>query len=411
MTSAAFHAAAQAALLPYQIAAAAQVTLTIESVLGVGESLWTVIDTDETTDAADWVIDQETLSSCRLTAPSGVSNCCCIVQLMVNGGTAQNAYGVLEQSADMVKTLKIWIGPNIVLAHNEQHEQDLTKGWTVAVNPVLRGTYPKSDAHEFRDAAGTTYAKLDLSSTDIELYMYNECTSFNIGWEQASAGTGNDINIRGQQAAAGSVGGKVKCEVGQGGTPGTDLPGSLDFDLGRTVGGTSAKCRFLTDAGGAETERLTVECITGGVRIWDTNDALDIYGNALQLRSGATIWLAATSWVVLTGRWNDNNFVTPAQWTANQDNFALTTGKGIYRASTDASRDLTGIVAPAFVGDRIRLFNVGAFDIVLKHESASSTAANRFTLPGAADVTIGAGHCAVIWYDGTSSRWRLESRT
>ena len=59
-------------------------------------------------------------------------------------------------------------------------------------------------------------------------------------------------------------------------------------------------------------------------------------------------------------------------------------------------------------GRRVQLFNISAANtITLAHENAGSTAANRFTLPGAANVAIGPLESVTLWYDITSSRWRV----
>lgn len=101
-----------------------------------------------------------------------------------------------------------------------------------------------------------------------------------------------------------------------------------------------------------------------------------------------------------------NSSISPAQITANQNDYAPTglSQNYILRLNTDASRDITGISA-GLSGEEKLIINVGAQDIVLKDESASSTAANRFALN--ADVTIQADEAVKIWYDGTSSRWRV----
>lgn len=98
--------------------------------------------------------------------------------------------------------------------------------------------------------------------------------------------------------------------------------------------------------------------------------------------------------------------ISPAQITANTNDYAPTGYNQNYvlRLNTDASRDLTGIVAGK-AGELKLIINVGSFDIVLKDESASSTAANRFALN--ADITISPDETAQIWYDATSSRWRV----
>ena len=73
------------------------------------------------------------------------------------------------------------------------------------------------------------------------------------------------------------------------------------------------------------------------------------------------------------------------------------------RFSTDASRDITGLAGGAD-GRIAILCNVGAFDAVLKDESGSSTAANRFDL--GADITIPAQGSVILRYDATLSRWQ-----
>lgn len=103
----------------------------------------------------------------------------------------------------------------------------------------------------------------------------------------------------------------------------------------------------------------------------------------------------------------DTGTVTPAQLTANTDNWAVT-GLGAastIRASTDASRNLTGIASPT-AGQRVALINVGAFDLVLVHD-ATSTAANRFLCPNSANLTLNPNDSVTLWYDTTSSRWRV----
>jgi hypothetical protein len=103
--------------------------------------------------------------------------------------------------------------------------------------------------------------------------------------------------------------------------------------------------------------------------------------------------------------------ITPDQFVANTDDFnpagrdALT-----WRLSTDASRNLTGIAAPTTPGEVHVLLNVGAFDLVLKHD-ATSAAANRFLCPDDADVTLQKDSTVLLVYDGTSTRWRVVGGT
>jgi hypothetical protein len=105
---------------------------------------------------------------------------------------------------------------------------------------------------------------------------------------------------------------------------------------------------------------------------------------------------------------NLNGFLTPPQINATQNNYAPTgIGTAItLRLSSDASRQITGIVAPAS-GRILMIHNIGAQDIVLMNESGSSTLANRFAL--GSDVTLQSNRVAFLQYDGASARWRAVS--
>ncbi len=100
--------------------------------------------------------------------------------------------------------------------------------------------------------------------------------------------------------------------------------------------------------------------------------------------------------------------IAPSQITANQNDYSpagLATAS-VLRLSTDAARDITGLSGGG-AGRVLALVNVGSNAIVLKDQSASSSAGNRFGF--GADVTIAAGQSAVLWYDAAASRWRLLS--
>jgi hypothetical protein len=101
--------------------------------------------------------------------------------------------------------------------------------------------------------------------------------------------------------------------------------------------------------------------------------------------------------------------ISPAQLVANTNDWAPTDfyKAALVRASTDASRDLTGLLAQPG-GRQVVIVNVGSFDLVLKDESASSSAANRFALNG--DITLAPDHGCALIYDGTSARWRCVGR-
>lgn len=102
------------------------------------------------------------------------------------------------------------------------------------------------------------------------------------------------------------------------------------------------------------------------------------------------------------------NGVVTASITADQNNYnpgSLRTST-VLKITTDASRTFTGLTAWNSGGFML-LFNYGSNDLVLAHENASSSSSNRFICPGAVDYTVSPGYGVILWYDSTSSRWRL----
>jgi hypothetical protein len=98
--------------------------------------------------------------------------------------------------------------------------------------------------------------------------------------------------------------------------------------------------------------------------------------------------------------------VTPSSLTADTNDWSIGTGD-IFRVAGTAARNITGIAAGTS-GQAILLVNVGSFALTLRHQNASSTAANRFTVPWAGDCVLAAnGGAVVLVYDSTSSTWRV----
>ena len=96
---------------------------------------------------------------------------------------------------------------------------------------------------------------------------------------------------------------------------------------------------------------------------------------------------------------------TPAAFTADQNNLALT-ASGFQRLSGTAARNITGIAPPSgshIDGRMIRIYNVGSFNLTLKHNSGSSTAPNRFFCVQSVDIIIAPNDYAELIYDGTNN--------
>jgi hypothetical protein len=112
--------------------------------------------------------------------------------------------------------------------------------------------------------------------------------------------------------------------------------------------------------------------------------------------------------LTFTQAWANGAVITPAQITANQNDYTPTGWLTALsaRLSSDAARDITG-----FGRDGSNLIksiqNVGAQNIVLKNQNIGSTSNQRIITPSGADFTLTAGSGAWIAYDGTVDRWRV----
>jgi hypothetical protein len=103
--------------------------------------------------------------------------------------------------------------------------------------------------------------------------------------------------------------------------------------------------------------------------------------------------------------------IAPTQITSNQDNYNPTgfSTAAVLLLTSDASRDITGFASPT-TGRWIRVYNNGAQNIVLKHET-TSTAANRIVGVGAADTTLTPKTSADLWYSPSVTRWLIMGHT
>ena len=106
---------------------------------------------------------------------------------------------------------------------------------------------------------------------------------------------------------------------------------------------------------------------------------------------------------------------TPAAIVANQNDYVLT-GSAFQRLNCTTASDITGIAPPtggAHVDGRmIRLVSVGTDTVTLKHNSESSTAANRMFVASATDKALATNAWADLVYDSTdngsgAAGWRV----
>lgn len=158
---------------------------------------------------------------------------------------------------------------------------------------------------------------------------------------------------------------------------------------------------FYSNASGAITE-LTLGN-SGQALLSNGASAAPSWGSA-----GSNSASDLTSGTLAYARMADPTVTSPSQITASQNDYA-SFARGINRFTTNAARDITGMVAGSDGEVRV-LTNVGttaANTLTIKDESTSSTAANRFSVPWNGDCVIPAEGSVVVFYDGTSQRWRV----
>lgn len=164
-------------------------------------------------------------------------------------------------------------------------------------------------------------------------------------------------------------------------------------------------------------QSVNVPVISSGGAVPSRVVSLQIQGQSTQGTIRAALATGANGAALLEGAVAFSSTIAPPQITGDQNNYAPT---GIDRAalvllSSDTSRQITGLQTTGangpsstlnWPGRRICLVNYGSNDIVLVHASASSSLANRFALPGAANLTLPTGRGVELIYDGFNEVWR-----
>lgn len=249
-----------------------------------------------------------------------------------------------------------------------------------------------------------------LTLSPNNLRLKDALSSFTIDWDQRAAGVGKLLRVKGQQGQAGFAGGTVRLEVGPGGTPGTNVPGDLTLDLGRTAGGTGGEIKFVTNTGGADAVRRHIQFLSGGVNDWTENETLDIYALALQLRSSNGVSISSS---VHTGFIKHTGVITPTAIGTNQNPFNPSNLLVSRRVNQDVSAAcIIQTITAGTDGQRLTLRNHSstiANTLTLLHDDgATGTAANRIRCPNNANFVIRCNGAAELEYcGGALNRWTV----
>lgn len=93
-----------------------------------------------------------------------------------------------------------------------------------------------------------------------------------------------------------------------------------------------------------------------------------------------------------------NNDVNPTGWA----------GASAVRLSSPAAAEITGFAAVLSTDVLQRkLYNVGSYNITLKHQNTGSAVGNRFIIPGGGDLVMAPNDVVDIFDDLTTVRWRV----
>lgn len=132
---------------------------------------------------------------------------------------------------------------------------------------------------------------------------------------------------------------------------------------------------------------------------WPGSGLLSNAGAILSITGGSTSGTSTGGSLAFTSS-------SPSGYSANQNDLVLT-GSAFQRLSGTAARDITGVAPPSggshVDGRMMRIYNVGSFNLTLKHNSTSSTATNRFFCVQSADIVLAPNDYAELIYDSTDN--------
>jgi hypothetical protein len=287
---------------------------------------------------------------------------------------------------------------------------------------IVRGLASNTaNLQEWQNNAGTALASVDSSgrltiassatASNADLYI-NNASSVNpsIKWNSVSGQTGlrfysgstligafqDNGAVRGSSFSTwgGMNFGDFYVQRGSGGIISFNSSTSPAISIGAGAS-TSAASTIQVTTPAAGKIGLVVQgspSQSANLQEWQNNagTALALVDASGNVQTAGSIWITSN---------------TPSAFTADQNNLALT-ASGFQRLSGTAARNITGIAPPSgshVDGRMIRIYNVGTFNLTLKHNNANSTAANRFWNVQAIDIIVGANDYAELIYDGTNN--------
>lgn len=171
-------------------------------------------------------------------------------------------------------------------------------------------------------------------------------------------------------------------------------------DIGAAASVHTHTLSAITDAGTAASKNVP----TSG----DATSTQVVLGNDTRLTNNRTPASHASSHQVTGADAVNPVCVSPASLSSSQNDWAPGVADVVYVTSS-VDLNITGVSAASVPdGHAMLLMNIGNYKITLKHQSTSSTAANRLKSATAGDVVLYAdGGSALCVYHAAASRWRI----
>lgn len=144
----------------------------------------------------------------------------------------------------------------------------------------------------------------------------------------------------------------------------------------------------------------------GGGSSYSDETVQDLLGNSF-LIAGTGIALSYNdAGNTLTINSSGVSVLSPVAISGSQNNYNPGGGDVFRISASTTGVNLTGMVLG---NEKLRLLlNIGSTNnVTLAHESASSTAANRFITPNGGNYIVAPTGSATLFYDDTSTRWRV----
>ncbi len=222
----------------------------------------------------------------------------------------------------------------------------------------------------------------------------------------------------------------VTFTAGAGLTGGGDLSANRTFDIGAGSGMTINANDVALDTAHARNVDHSAVTITAGAgltgggtieatRTLDIGAGTGVTVNANDVavdQSFSPTWTGTHTFnetIIGAKRIRLTGVSSPAALAASQNDYSIAASVALARLTPAAlGSTITGITAGT-AGDFLYLINISVTagdTITLTNEDAASSAANRFILASGTSSVIQPGGAIIIWYDGTSSRWRQIDR-